>query len=156
MWCLARLKGWNSPADGGGRGEEGQAEVEFVLTILLFLATILAFVELTWYWWGHLTVAVALHDGVATVGRTGSVDAGVEEMRRLVYAALDERRADSVMAHTVFQVNEVQRMASGRVDAPWVPLLFPLPESLRPFVRASSTQRLEGFYPGQPPYWPWE
>ncbi len=48
------------------------------------------------------------HDGVAAVARTGSVGAGAEEMGRLVYVALDRRRADVAMSHTEFQVSDAQ------------------------------------------------
>ena len=155
MWCWDRLKGCGSLIRSWGQ-EEGQAEVEVALTLLFFLATILVFVELVWLWWGQLTAAVALHDGVAAAGRTGDVYAGQGEMRRLVYAALDERRADALVDNAVLQVSGWQRMVSGRIDVPWPPLLFPLPSDMRPRIRATSIQRLEGFYPGQPPYYPWE
>lgn len=136
--------------------EEGQASVEIVLTVLFYLGVILVFVELVWYWWGHLMVAAALNDGVAAIGRAGSVDAGLEEMRRLVYAALDRRHAALIMQNVEFRIDRVQRLVYGRVDVRWPPLLFPLPAPMWPPIRAASVQRLEGFYPGQPPSWPWE
>ncbi len=133
--------------------ERGQTSVEVVLTLLFFLALLAAIIDAAWYWWGHLNAAIAIHDGVAAAARRGgNLDAGIETVEQRLTAALDPARAEILLKGTTIEIDTVRRVVRGRIDARWTGLFFPL----HPAVRAASVQRLENFYPGQPPTWPWE
>lgn len=133
--------------------ERGQGSVEVVLTLLFFLILLAAIIDAAWYWWGHLNAAIAVHDGVAAVARRGgSLEGGMAMVERRLTTALDPTRAEILLEGTAIEVDTVQRVVRGRIDARWTGLFFPL----HPRIRAASVQRLENFYPGQPPTWPWE
>lgn len=142
-------------------GRRGQAYLEFLISLPVFLFLFGLAIMIAWYWWMQASAAVALHEGtrVAAV-EGGSTAQGLQTTEWMLRQSLGPyfgpRVAGGAAIVEVPPLRSVMGMV--RYDAPPNFLGGILGTVLweRPwFVRASSFQRREKFYPG-PPQAGWE
>ena len=134
-------------ARGAGR-TEGQALVEWVMILPIFLALCMAIAFFGWLWWNQVNAAAAVHDGTAlAAAKGGSAAAGLTRMRDMLRAGVGPTWANQYQLR--ISGSDAQRSVIGWVRSPrvfQVPFLGPM--AMR--IQAGSFQRLERFYGGPP------
>lgn len=134
--------------------EQGQTIIEFVLSLPLLLLVVYIIAVAGWHWWTQVTVATAVHDGVARAARTEFTGFPLIEGRRkavgILQAALGrsaEPYCENLRLHLVPQ----RRGVYGELEYSHNAFLLG-----RMTERASSFQRAEQFYGGGPIGGTWE
>ncbi len=125
------------------RHEQGQALVEMLLVLPVFLFLTGAIVGLGWAYWVRLNHAAYAQDVTAVAGKANDVAAGLQ------WAARFEGGANvDFAAQTAVSPRAAERgvHATARYQAP-APLLWDLEA---PTITAGAFSRWERFYPGPP------
>jgi len=130
------------------RNRSGQAALEFVATLPLYLLLFFLVLYFGLYMWMQIISSVALHDGVRVTAETGNVAAGYARARMLMEAGLGGL-ASGPENTLVITVNPAARGVQGRIDYSWRTELVGF--GITPLrVKASSFARMERFYGGPP------
>ena len=131
--------------------ESGQALLEFLIVIPLFMFLFWMIWSYALGWWIQVSAATAVHDGVAVVAQGSSIPQGRQAANSILDAALGPT-AEGLKEGLAFYYVPWQRSVQGDIESIWRSPLsyygFPPMQ-----VRARSSQRVERFYGGAPDEW---
>lgn len=131
--------------------ERGQALLEFLIVVPLFMFLFWMVWSFALYWWMQVSAATAVTEGVAVIAQGGSIPQGRRAADAVLDAALGPT-AKGLKEGMQFNLVPWQRSVLGDVQASWrSPLSYYGFPPMR--VRARSFQRDERFYGGAPGEW---
>jgi hypothetical protein len=128
----------------------GQDILEWTIGLPVFLVLCAAIVFYGWSWWNQVTAAAAIHDGVYLSAKSGGdVGRGYAQTQSILKGAVGNvaNRYDIGFANL-----SGQRSVYGYVENHQV-ITLPFVGAIPFSIRASSFQRKEGFYGGDPGGW---